>query len=163
MRGTLLKLAGSAAIAGGALRIANAFTTGMLDEHTLQLLYFATDFFFVLGLIGIYAPRSEVLGALGLIGFIVSILGFLIIRSATLMVFGMGGYLFGATVALLGVATLSIAMLLKKNGSRWPPIIWLLALALGIASTFGLSIAALAAGIAFGAGFVAAGFELIAA
>jgi hypothetical protein len=161
--GTVLKLSGVAAIAGGALRIANAFTQSTFDEHTLQLLYFATDFFFVLGLMGIYARHNARIGIAGLIGFAVAILGFLVIRSSTLSFFGMGGYKFGATVVLVGLTMMSVCMLLSKSGSRWPALLWLLSLACGVAgSVSGMGVAQIAAGIAFGAGFIVAGIELLA-
>jgi hypothetical protein len=159
---TLLKLAGAAAIAGGALRIADAFTAGVLDEHTLQLLYFATDFLFLLGLVGIYAPRAEALGLGGLLGFVVTFLGFLIIRSSASTFFGMG-YVFGAGVTLIGVTVMSIPMLIRKIGSRCAAWLWLLSLALGIASAVsGVAFAGRAAGVVFGAAFIFAGMELMA-
>lgn len=161
--GTLLKLAGLAAVAGGALRIADAFTTGVLDDHTLQLLYFATDFLFLLGLVGIYAPRAEALGLGGVIGFAVTVLGFLIIRSSTLSFFGAGGYMFGATVTVLGLSAMSVTMLIRKSGSRCAAWLWLLSLALGIAGAVtGGPFAGHAAGVVFGAGFVVAGIGLLA-
>jgi hypothetical protein len=160
--GTLLKLAGVAAIAGGALRIADAFTTGVLDEHTLQLLYFATDFLFLLGLVGIYAPRADALGLGGMIGFTVTVLGFLIIRSSTLSFFGLDGYMFGATVVALGMAVMSTAILIRKAGSRCAAALWLLSLALGIVGAVsGMPFAGHAAGVVFGAGFVVAGVGLL--
>jgi hypothetical protein len=157
----LLKLSGFAAVVGGALRMADAFTVGVLSEHTLQLLYFTTDFFFVLGLVGIYARSSASLGITGLIGFIVAILGFLIIRSSTLNFFGQGGYMFGATIVALGMAVMSAAMLIRKSGSRCAAALWLLSLALGIVGAVsGVAFAGRAAGVVFGAGFIVAGVGL---
>ena len=160
--GTILKLAGAAAIAGGALRIVDAITVGVLSDHTLQLLYFMTDFLFLLGLVGIYVPRAEALGLGGLLGFVVTFLGFLIVRSSESTFFGMG-YVFGAAVTLMGLTVMSIPMLLRKIGSRCAAWLWLLALALGIASAVsGAAFAARAAGVVFGAAFIFAGMELIA-
>jgi hypothetical protein len=158
---TLFKLSGVAAVAGGALRVADGFTAGVLSEHTLQLLYFATDFFFVLGLMGIYARRATSLGIAGLIGFVVAILGFLIIRSSTLNFFGQGGYMLGATVVALGMAVMSVAILIRKNGSRCAAALWLFSLALGIVGAVsGVAFAGRTAGVVFGAGFIVAGAGL---
>ena len=51
---TLMRLSGAAAVAGGLLRAANAFSGNILTNHTLQLLYFATDVLLIFGLAGVY-------------------------------------------------------------------------------------------------------------
>ena len=79
--------------------------------------------------------------------------------------FGVGGYQLGATVALLGFAAYSIETLVRRNAAPWAPLLWLLALVVGIAGALGYEseTATFWAGIAFGAGFVAAGVEMLSA
>jgi len=155
---TLLKLAGIAAIAGGAIRIANTFMTRMFDAHTLALTYLLTDVFLLLGLIGWYASRAGKLGTSGVVGFTAAVVGILMIRSAEL--FPGYGYLAGATVLLAGLVVMSMRTLLRRDGALLPPLLWLLSFACAIASIAVTPLSILSAAF-FGAGFICAGIQLL--
>jgi len=154
---TLPRISGLCAIAGGLLRAANTFAAGAVDPHTLQLLYFAIDVLLVFGLMGIYLGARQKLGLAGLAGFAVSVIGLLIVRSGALF----GGYQTGAAVVLTGTVLLGIAMLLHTK-ARTAPLLWLSSLALGIASIAAprIFLTTALAGVAYGAGFAAAGYRL---
>ena len=154
-----------AAMAGGALRIADAFLVDAYSVTTLAILYFATDVLLLAGIAGVYWGRSGKLGVAGTLGVAIFTLGILLVRVAAFGVFGDSGYRMAATIALVGLAILSTETWIRRNGAYVSATFWLLALALGIAGACGLWPAAmlLLAGIAFGAGFVAAGAELLAA
>jgi hypothetical protein len=157
MRDITFRAGGAAAMAGGAMRIANAFTTGLLDGRTLGFLYLATDILLLLGLLAWYIARRGMLGTVGTVGFAVAVAGFLMIRSAGL--FGAAGYLNAVGTLLLGLAIMGLPVLIRREGPLVPPALWVLSLLIGLAS-FGFPPLALLAGILFGLAFIAAGFEL---
>jgi hypothetical protein len=150
-----LRLSGLAAIAGGVLRIADSFTTHALSPDTLTVLYFVTDVLLLAGIASIWWKRRRSLS------IAVFVIGILMIRASA---FGIGGYQLGATVALLGLAGYSLMTLVRRSGAPWAPAAWLIALGFGIAGTLGFAPQAMtiAAGVAFGAGFIAAGGEVLA-
>jgi len=155
---TLFRLSGIAAIAGGALRIANTVTMHMFDPHTLALSYLATDVFLLFGLIGWYASRANGLGVSGVIGFSVAIIGILIIRSADL--FPGQGYLLGATALLAGLVVMSVPALLRRDGPILTPVLWLSSFICAMASIMIAPLAVVSAAL-FGAGFICAGLGLL--
>jgi hypothetical protein len=155
---TLFRLSGAAAVAGGMLRIANTFTLHMFDPHSLALIYLATDVFLLLGLIGWYASRADSLGASGAVGFVIAVVGILVIRSTDL--FPASGYRIGATALLAGLVVASIPILLRRGGPVLAPVLWLLSFVCGLASMVIAPLATLSA-VLFGAGFICAGFGLL--
>lgn len=155
---TILRLSGAAAIAGGALRIANTFTTHLLDPHTLVFTYLVTDVFLLFGLMGWYASRANKLGLSGVIGLAIAVIGILIIRSADL--FPGYGYLLGATALLAGLAVMSVPALLRRDGPMLSPVLWLLSFVCALASV-ALAPLAIVSAVLFGAGFICAGLGLI--
>lgn len=156
----LLRLSGWAAVAGGVLRIADTFTTSALPPNTLMLLYFATDVLLLTGIAGVWVKQRRELGLTGNISLAVFVIGILMIRASA---FGMLGYQPGAAVALIGMALYSVDALIKRSTPVWAPLLWLLSLAAGIASVVGYQPVAMfaAAGVAFGLGFVAAGWAVL--
>lgn len=153
-----------AAILGGVLRVADSFTT-QASAVTLAALYFTTDVFLLLGIAGIYLSRRATIGVAGTIGSAIFALGILVVRVAAFGILGANGYQLGAAIALLGLAILSGETLLRRHGGTTSAVLWLVSLALGLVAMFGIAPAILvvAAGVAFGAGFVAAGLEILAA
>jgi len=162
---TLLRTLGLAAIAGGVLRAVDSFTTQSFSAGTLAALYFATDIFLLLGIAGIYWSRRTTLGLAGIIGSAVFTIGILLVRVSAFGALGSNGYQLGAAIALLGLAVLSGETLLRKLGGAGSAILWLASLALGILGALGVApaVMVLAAGVAFGAGFITAGVEIFAA
>jgi len=158
----LIRLSGFAALAGGGLRIADAFLSNALAAPTLEVFYFVTDVLLLAGLLGIYLPRRLALGWSGLVMFLTAVIGLLIVRSANGRFFGIGGYGFGAPVTLIGTTLLGVSMALKGE-QRLAAAFWLSALAIGIAGSLDgqSTLPQTAAGVLFGAGFVAAGLALL--
>lgn len=150
------------AFAGGLLRIADSFAVNVLPAAALPALYLATDIFLLAGMAGIWWQRRQTLGIAGAAGLVIFACGIVMIRASA---FGVVGYQLGATVALLGFASYSVETLIRRSAAPWAPLLWLLSLALGIAGVAGLAPQSLilAAGVVFGAGFVAAGIEAIGA
>jgi len=157
----LLRAAALCAIAGGALRIADSFTANSLPAGTLAMLYLVTDMLLLAGIAGVWWRRRASLGRMGAAGVAIFVAGILAIRIAAFGMFGANGYQFGATLALLGLAAYSIEALFRRGAAPFAPLLWLVSLGCGIAGAAGLAPGALtvAAGVCFGAGFVAAGAE----
>jgi hypothetical protein len=158
---TLIRLSGFAALAGGGLRIAGAFLSNAFAAQTLEVFYFVTDVLLLAGLLGIYLPRRLALGWSGLTVFLTAVIGLLIVRSANVRFFGIGGYGFGAPIALIGATLLGVSMALKGE-QRLAAAFWLSSLAIGIAGSFAepSTLPQAAAGVLFGAGFVVAGTSM---
>ncbi len=158
----LIRLGAWAAIAGGALRIADSFTQGVLSPAMLAALYLATDVLLLIGVAALWLRQRATLDIAGKAGLAIFVLGIVLVRAAAL---GFGRYQTGATVAVLGLALYAIEALLAKRGQPWAPVAWLVSLAAGVAGAFGVAPEAMLAlaGVAFGAGFIAAGVECLAA
>jgi hypothetical protein len=159
----LVRLSAVAAILGGALRVVDGLFVSSAAPQIQQLAYFLTDLLLLFGLCGIYFTRSHRLGSAGLLGFVLSFLGILMVRSSALTVFGFSAYLVGASVTLFGVVAIGVAMLIHNAFPRWAPILWIISLVIGV---IGLLPAAMGwgvtlAGVIFGIGFVAAGISLL--
>lgn len=159
---TLLRLAALAAIVAGLLRAADPFLgAAHLSGTTQQQLWFVIDVLLLFGATGIYLANRAA-GVAGFVGYLVFVIGILVVRSAGVSFFGFGGYQAGATVALLGIA-LFAASLLVRRAQIAAAVLWLTSLAAGLASRTGIGAAYLVAlsGILFGFGFVAAGVRLL--
>jgi hypothetical protein len=160
-----LRALGVAALAGGALRVADSFSAQLFSGGMLAALYFVTDVLLLLGIAGLYWSRRATLGVAGVIGTAVFTAGILLVRISAFGVLGANGYQLGATIALLGLALLSVETLLRRSGGHGSAVLWLLALALGVVGVIGImpAVMIVLAGVAFGAGFVAAGTEILTA
>jgi hypothetical protein len=156
----VIRASGLAAILGGVLRIVDVFTTDMLSRDALAILYFVTDVFLLAGVAGLWWQRRGRLGVAGTSGLAVFVVGILMVRMSA---FGIGTYQLGATIALLGLAIYSVETLLRGSAAVWAPCAWLVSLAAGVAATAGLQPLMLTAlaGVAFGAGFVVVGAEML--
>jgi hypothetical protein len=160
----LLRLAGASAVIGGALRVAAAFITPEPGSTTLELLYFVIDLALLFGLFGIYASQYDGLGWLGLIGFVIAMTGLASIVGPDSDVVGINIYATATAVLGIGLAIMSVAMLLYSEMPRWIPALWIGSLLAGIAATtlpVRPQAAFLFAGVLFALGFLGAGVTLI--
>lgn len=160
----LFRLAGAAAIAGGAARIAAAFPLTS-DPVALEWLYTAIDVLLLFGLIGVYLARAEKLGLLGLASFAVGAAALSFIGGPDADPFGFSTYEQGAATLVIALIGLSIAWLRARERPWSPPLLWfasaLAAGALGALPAPMPDYAFMAAGVLFGAGFIAAGIDLM--
>jgi hypothetical protein len=160
----LLRGLGLAAIAGGALRVVDSFTTHSLPAGTLAALYFATDVLLLLGIAGICWSRRATLGIAGVVGVATFVAGILLVHASALGVLGASGYQLAAAITLIGLVILSTESLLLRTGATASASLWLVAFVFGVVGVFGVMtpVMTILAGVAFGAGFVAAGFNVLA-
>ncbi len=155
---TLERQGAAVAIVGGALRVANNFLSVLhVSGTTLDVAYFITDVFLLLGAFALFARNATRVGLLGLAGFLLFFVGILLVRSPQVG-FLIGGYQSVAGIALIGINLFGVAMLIAHT-SRLAPLLWLGSLVAGLAATLGADaqLAVFASGALFGLGFVAAG------
>jgi len=158
----LLRMCAKAAVVGGALRVADAFLTGTKAVGVQQIAYFVTDLMLLLGLCGVYFARRKTLGRVGLLGFVASVTGLLIVRSSGLNVFGPSSYLVGATVTLLGVVAMGSVLLVRGAFPKLGPALWIASFAVGLIGLLtGMMWAVVLAGMIFGVGFAVVGVNLL--
>jgi hypothetical protein len=162
MDATSHRLLAAGAIAGGLLRVINAFTMGVLSAQMLQISYAMTDLLMLIGLAGILLTWRGELQRLGYIGAGIAALGLVIIRGTGFTSIAMQGTMIGAGVAVIGVAILGADMLWRRIGSWLAPVFWILSFVLAIWGALGGQMALQTlAGILFGAGFVFAGIDVL--
>lgn len=160
----LLRLAGVAAVLGGALRVVSALPLSQ-DPIALEWLWTSIDVLLTFGLFGIYLPRAERLGFLGLASFIIAVAALSFIGGPDADVFGFSTYEQGAITLVIALIGLSIAWLSAKEKPMLPPALWFgSALAAGVLGALPAPLpdyAFMTAGILFGAGFIFAGLALL--
>lgn len=146
-----------AAIAGGVLRLIEPLMERALNGAALRTFYVLIDVFLILGFIGF----GMAAGRLGKAGAAIGVAGLLMIRIGA--VTGVAFYQPGAALALFGAAFIGADILQRRARSRLPAILFIAALAFGLAALApNMAMpAALAAGIAFGLGFAIEGIALL--
>lgn len=156
-----IRALGLAAIVGGAFRVVDSFVTQALPADVLATLYFATDVFLLLGIAGIYLSRR--LGFVGVIGVLIFVVAILLVRASAFGILGSNGYQLAAAIALSGLVILSAESLSRRTGIA-PAILWLSAFGFGVMGVLGFvpALMTMLAGVAFGAGFIVAGWQAVA-
>jgi hypothetical protein len=160
---SLLRLSGSAAIAGGAVRVALAFVTWRPNVAWLEAAAFGIDVALLFGLLGIYLAERAALGRFGLAAFALAETGIASIVGPDTVAFGIDTYQAGVVVISLALSLLGAQMLRRHAGSRVAAISWIASTVAGLAGgAIGRpEIGFLIGGILFGVGFVAGGARLV--
>jgi len=161
----LYRLAGAAALAGGALRILAAFAP-FGDAMAREWLYSAIDVLLLLGLMGIYLGRAPRLGLLGLASFVVAAAALSFIGGPDADPFGFSTYEQGAAALAIAMVGLSIAWLRANERPLWAPLAWFASVVcFGVLQLLPVetspAFADALAGALFGAGFAFAGLDLL--
>ena len=153
----LFRLAAGAALIGALLRAGSSLPLP-LDATGLEGLYLAIDILLVFSLFGLFAHEPRLHTALGVLGFVAAVVGFLLIRTGA-RVGDIGGYQLAAAVVSIGLALMGLALLRAGGWSARAGMAWLAALIVGLASSVfasapGFTAAGLlvALGFAFAAG-----------
>jgi hypothetical protein len=160
-KANFLALSGIAAMLAGLLRAVATFVPETVPVMALQTLYMCTDIFILLAVIGLYDLERDRIGGLGLAGFLSSLVGLLVIRSANAFT-EINLYALGAVLLLLGLIALSNA--LRRVGAlpSWIIVLWTLSFAAGVAASVvpRSAVPTMLAGLLFSVGIFAAGREL---
>ena len=159
---TLIRLAGAAAVLGGAMRIATAFVPWAPGVAWLEAVAFAIDVLLLFGLMGVYFVHCTVLGWAGLAAFVLAEIGIASIVGPDTVAFGIDTYLAGVHAISVGLAVLGLVML-SARVEMLGAVCWIASPIVGLAAGFiGQGAAGfLIGGILFGLGFVAAGLSLL--
>ncbi|MDP3738188.1 MAG: hypothetical protein Q8R02_12405 [Hyphomonadaceae bacterium] len=157
----LVRFGAAAGVLGGLLRIASGFVPYQPEQAWLEALYGVIDVCLLFGLLGFYLASAEKLGVAGMALFAVALAGLASIVGPDAQMFGVDFYRVGALVFLVGLAGLSVQMLLKRQlvASAW---LWIAALASSLAgAALQAPLGILGAGMLLGAGYVLAGLMIL--
>lgn len=157
----MARIAGFAALAAGALRIASAFIPYVPDSLALEALYAAIDVALLFATIGIALAAWPRLNRVGQAGAGVLLAGIASIIGPDAVVHGVSTYQVGLGVIALGSVLLAL-VLLRAGLFRPTAWGWIAAAGLGVTGTLARSPeAAMMAGVAFGFAYLAAGIRLV--
>ena len=157
-RENLFRLTAIVAVVAGVLRAIDSFAFEFMSSGASEKLFLVTDIFLLLALIGLYARLSGAIGWSGLLGFIVALVGIVMVRSAG---DNIDAYVYGATVVAVGTAIFGATIIAVRAFPVIGPILWIVALIAGVGAYLVESDWAFEfAGVAFGLGFVLAGLNL---
>jgi hypothetical protein len=144
----------------GALRIVAAFIPYDPAAAWLEALYAACDLGMMFGLFAVYIAAAERVGIAGLVTFVIALAALASIVGPDASAFGVDFYRAGATVFALALAAFA-ATLLGARLFAASGVLWIMCAAFGVvASATGDALAFVGAGLALGAGFIAAGMTL---
>ncbi len=164
-RVNLLRWGGLAAMVGAGVSLFTALlpvlgATELTGAATL--VYVAGNTFMLLGLIGIYAHQHKVCGVVGFAGFLVAVVGIMVMGISG-EIAGVESFIVGGGILALGLILLAIGLWIGGEFPRWVPALLILSVVVGIPA---LAVEALneilimAAAVLFAAGFGGAGFVL---
>ena len=158
---SLVSLGGIAAVLAGILRGIVSFIPATTPDVALQLLYILTDIFILLGIFALYGVQYRETGKSGFLGFIIAVVGILVIRSSKAIT-GVNLYLAGSLIFSLGLIILGIRLWLANVLPIWVVGLWSLSVLVGIIVYFvpSLDVLFVVAGLMFAFGFAAAGIKL---
>ena len=145
----------------GILRGIAAFLPATTPDAALQLLYILTDVFILLGIFALYGIQYKETGKLGLLGFLIAVVGMLVIRSSKAIT-GVNLYPAGSLIFSLGLILLGIRLWRANVLPSWVVGLWSLSVLVGIIAYFvpSLDLLFVVAGLMFAIGFAAAGLKL---
>ena len=160
-KASLVGLGGIAAVLAGILRGIASFLPAATPDVALQLLYILTDIFILLGIFALYGVQHEDTGKLGFLGFLIAVVGILVIRSSKAIT-GVDLYPAGSLIFSLGLIILGIRLSLANVLPSWVVGLWSLSVLVGIIMYFvpSLNLLFVIAGLIFAIGFAAAGIKL---
>ena len=160
-KASLFRLGGIAAILAGVLRGIASFIPATTPEVALQLLYILTDIFILLGIFALYGVQYKETGKLGFLGFLIAVVGILVIRSSKAIT-GVNLYPAGSLIFSLGLIILGIRLWQANVLPSWVVGLWSLSVLVGIIVYFvpSLDLLFVLAGLLFAIGFAAAGIRL---
>jgi len=97
------------------------------------------------------------------IGVLIFVVGTLLVRASAFGTLGANGYQLAAAIALSGLVILSAESLSRRAGIA-SAMLWLAALGFGVIGVLGFvpAIMTIVAGVAYGAGFIVAGWQAVA-
>ena len=158
----LIRWSGLAAIAGGVLNAVVSFAAPAVGSP-LEWGFFLGGIANQFGLIGIYAFQVEGSGAMGLLGFLLAMVGNAYFTGGEPSIGGVDSTAVFGSIFALGLLLLAVGTLKAGKLPRWAPVMWILAVLVGLPGAFVASLESLSfqlGAVAFGLGFIGAGYGL---
>ena len=157
-----MRLTGLAAILAGSLRGIASFVPS--TARGVLLLYFVTDIFILFGTTGLYEFLRPEIGRIGLLGFLLEMVGVAILIGREVAIFGPSAYPVGALIFAAGLDLFGIASWKAKRLPPWIILLWILSTVVGPVGFLrpGLNFLFVASGVMFAIGFAAAGVRVFA-
>jgi hypothetical protein len=158
----LFRLAGFAALGAGALRIVSALIPFESGSLGLEALYAAIDVGLLFGTIGICLDHRGALGPVGLTGAAVLLCGVASIVGPDTTFLGVDTYAVGVRIIALGVVLTCVPLILARRMMLGAALLVLSVAVGGVGPFVGLGdVAWTAAGVLFGGGYCAGGWDVI--
>lgn len=160
---TVLRLAGAAVLAGSVVDIVAPYLIyPHLVEPQPHLVYVAIDLLLMIGMLGVWSASRVGASALGLIGFVLGLLGVMLVRTSSAKIFGEASYMIASSLWSIGMVIWAVD-LLRAKAFRLSAGLWIAALIIGLV---GVALkdhgpVAHVAKMSFIAGFACAGLHLI--
>jgi hypothetical protein len=158
----VLRLAGVAAVGGAAIDVLGPAVYPRLADPWPHLIYVVIDLLLLLAMLGVWSASRKAASGLGLAGFVIAVVGVMLVRTSSARIFGEASYMIAASVWSIGMVIWSADLFRARQLFRNAGGLWILALLLGLAGVV-LKVEALSAHLpklAFSGGFAAAGLDL---
>jgi len=131
---SVLRLAGIATIIGAAIDIVAPFVIyPRLVAPWPHLVYVLIDLLLVCGMLGIRSVSGRSTGPLALAGFIVALLGVMLVRTSSAGIFGEASYMIASSVWSIGMVLWSVDLLRARGPFRIAAGLWIATLVIGLA------------------------------
>jgi len=161
---SVLRLAAVATIIGAAIDIAAPFVIyPRLAQPWPHLVYVVIDLLLVFGMLGVRSVSGRSTGPLALTGFIVALLGVMLVRTSSAEIFGEASYMIASSVWSIGMVVWSVDLLRARGPFRIAAGLWIATLVIGLAGVLLKDHGPVAhvAKMSFILGFVAAAVDLL--
>lgn len=160
---SVLRLAGAATLAGAAIDIVAPFLIyPRLVEPWPHLVYLTIDLLLLIGMLGVRSLTARSTGPLALAGFVLALLGVMLVRTSSAKIFGEASYMIASSIWSIGMVVWAVD-LLRAKVLRIVAGLWVAALVIGLAGLLLKDHGPVAhvAKMSFVLGFGAAGVGLI--
>ncbi len=122
----------------------------------------AIDLLLMFGMLGVWSASQRAASPLGLAGFVLALLGLMLVRTSSARMFGEASYMIASSVWSIGMVVWAVDLLRAKT-FRIAAGLWIVALVIGLV---GVALkdhgpVAHVAKMSFILGFIAAGVDLI--
>jgi len=161
---TVLRLAGVATIVGAAIDVVAPFLIyPRLVEPQPHLVYVTIDLLLMIGMLGVWSASRRSAGVLALVGFVLGLLGVMLVRTSSAKIFGEASYRIASSVWSIGMVVWSVDLLRTRGPFRIAAGLWIATLVIGLAGVLLKDHGPVAhvAKMSFILGFVAAAVDLL--
>lgn len=159
----VLRLAAIATLVGAAIDILAPFVLyPRLAEPWPHLVYVIIDVLLLFGMLAVRSVSGRSTGPLALVGFVLALLGLMLVRTSSAAIFGEASYMIASSIWSIGMVVWSVDLLRARGAFRIAAGLWIAALVIGLAGLVLKDQGPIAhvAKMAFILGFVAAAVDL---